>query len=150
MSFWHVDYDKYIFARFPGCQRQSKRCNSRSPQLRSTEPEMPRPRRSGKADNGIKGDLTQKSRPERSLGGIMDRQWTNAVCEQRKKPVNCAFTDSALVEVTGLEPTAPTSRKRRWRCCDLLRFNVFRSFARFAWRAPAVFWCGLVRFRAGC
>ena len=52
----------------------------------------------------------QKSRPERSLGGIMDKQWTNAVCRQRKKPVNCVFTDSALVEVTGLEPTAPTSR----------------------------------------
>ena len=39
----------------------------------------------------------------------MDKQWTNAVCGQRKKPVNCVFTDSALVEVTGLEPTASTT-----------------------------------------
>ena len=80
----------------------------------------------------------------------MDKQWTNAVCGQRKKPVNCVFTDSALVEVTGLEPTAPTSRKHRWRCCDLLRFDVSRSSARFAERTPAVFRCSLVRSRAGC
>ena len=60
------------------------------------------------------------------------------------------YLRSLLVEVTGLEPTAPTSRKHRWRCCDLLRFDVSRSSARFAGIAPAVFRCDLVRSRAGC
>ena len=26
----------------------------------------------------------------------MDKQWTNAVCGQRKKPVNCVFTDFSI------------------------------------------------------
>ena len=49
------------------------------------------------------------------------------------------YLRGSLVEVTGLEPTAPTSRKRRWRCCALLCFDVFRGVARFAEIAPAVF-----------
>lgn len=53
----------------------------------------------------------------------MDKQWTNAVCEQRKKPVNCAFTGFALVEVTGLEPTASTSRT--WRSTKLSHTSMF-------------------------
>ena len=79
----------------------------------------------------------------------MDRQWTNAVCGQRKKPVNCAFTDFALVEVTGLEPTAPTSRKAKNRCCDLMLCAEMRRIARFSARRFQVICCGLAQFEVG-
>ena len=79
----------------------------------------------------------------------MDKQWTNAVCGQRKKPVNCVFTDFALVEVTGLEPTAPTSRKAMNGCSDLMLSAEMRRVVRFRANAFKVFCSGLMQFAAG-
>ena len=54
-----------------------------------------------------------------------------------------------LVEVTGLEPTAPTSRKAMNRCCDLMLYAEMRRVARFSACAFQVICCGLVQFEVG-
>ena len=54
-----------------------------------------------------------------------------------------------LVEVTGLEPTAPTSRKTTNRCSDLMFSIEMHRVARFRANAFKVICCGLVQFTAG-
>ena len=54
-----------------------------------------------------------------------------------------------LVEVTGLEPTAPTSRKAINRCSDLMFSIEMRRVARFRANAFQVICCGLMPFAVG-